>query len=264
MIDEPKTGLAWNALRATLQGNFTFYQIKEIVGLAGLDLSFIAHLEQKAGGGASKGRLLTNIDKGYHVLEGDAQKHFIAVVSEEALKRKPDLRQDLEQNLLRLGWCLDGTSIVPIEVLDPFVFDELPPPSRLDLAKAAQRLRDSDLSGAVSSACGALDATTSAIYASNELGDPHSASFQERYNRALKARGFLSEMERQLLEIGWEGADVRTFCENVKGALNHSAYVLQTLRSKMGDVHGTKPILKPLVFDCVKWAELMLRTLSED
>jgi S1-C subfamily serine protease len=30
----------------------------------------------------------------------------------------------------------------------------------------------------------------------------------------------------------------------------------------MGDVHGTKPILKPLVFNCLKWAELMLRPLK--
>jgi hypothetical protein len=34
------------------------------------------------------------------------------------------------------------------------------------------------------------------------------------------------------------------------------------LRSNMGDVHGTKPVLKALVFDCLKWAELMLRALK--
>jgi|ADurb_Oil_01_Slu_FD_contig_51_2201103_length_324_multi_1_in_0_out_0_2 hypothetical protein len=31
----------------------------------------------------------------------------------------------------------------------------------------------------------------------------------------------------------------------------------------MSDVHGTKPILKPLAFDYLKRAELMLRALKE-
>lgn len=45
---------AWNALRATLQNNLTFYDIKEIVGLAGFDLASISHLEQRAGGRSVK------------------------------------------------------------------------------------------------------------------------------------------------------------------------------------------------------------------
>lgn len=43
---------SWNALRTTLQGSFSFYDIKEIAGLAGFDLGSIAHLEQRQGGGA--------------------------------------------------------------------------------------------------------------------------------------------------------------------------------------------------------------------
>ena len=45
---------AWNAISVTLQNNFSFYDIKEIVGLAGLDLASISHLEQRAGGGATQ------------------------------------------------------------------------------------------------------------------------------------------------------------------------------------------------------------------
>lgn len=37
---------------------------------------------------------------------------------------------------------------------------------------------------------------------------------------------------------------------------------MQTLRSKMGDAHGTKPVWKPLVFHALKWAELYLRILN--
>ena len=40
---------AWNAIRVLLQQECSFYTIKEVVGLAGLDLSDLSHLEQKAG-----------------------------------------------------------------------------------------------------------------------------------------------------------------------------------------------------------------------
>src|ERR1700686_4254909 len=125
--------------------------------------------------------------------------------------------------------------------------------------KAAQRFRDGDLSGAISAACGAVDTVTSSVYRAAGLGDPGKASFQERCTRSLEARKVISEAEKQLRALGWDDADGRLFGQKMKGAMNQGAYVMQTLRSKMGDVHGTKPILKPLVFDALKWAEILLR-----
>lgn len=255
---------AWNALRATLQSNFTFYYIKEIVGLAGFDLASIAHLEQKAGGGASKGQLMTGVDRGLRELDEGSFKRFIAVVAEEVLKRRPDSRESLEINLSRLGWALSGNAVIPIKILDASILPELPSESHHDLVKAAQRLRDGDLSGAISSACGALDAATSEIYSTVGLGDPTKASFQERCKRSLAARGVVPQMEQQLRELGWNEQEIVPFRKNFEGAMNQGAYIIQTLRSNMGDVHGTKPILKPLVFDCLKWVELMLRALKEN
>ena len=254
---------AWNALRATLQNNFSFYDIKEIVGLAGFDLASIAHLEQRTGGGASKGQLMTGIDRGLHTLDEESLKRFIAVVAEEVLKRRPESRESLEDNLSRLGWARSGNAVIPIRIFDTSVLPDLPSESQHDLTKAAQRLRDGDLSGAISSACGALDAATSAIYSSEGLGDPTKASFQERCKRSLVASGVIPKIEQQLHELGWNQQEITPFRKNFEGAMNQGAYVMQTLRSNMGDVHGTKPILKSLVFDCLKWAELMLRALKE-
>jgi hypothetical protein len=264
MSDGANINQAWNALRATLQSDFSFYDIKEIVGLAGFDLASVAHLEQKAGGGASKGQLMTGIDRGLKALDEESEKRFIAVVAEEVLKRKPDSRQSLDENLLRLGWSLCGDAVIPIEILDVSTLGELPSESQADLTKAAQRLRDGDLSGAISSACGALDAATSSTYASANLGDPTAASFQERCKKALAASGVIPKLEKNLSELGWNNGDIKMFQKNFEGVMNQMAYVMQTLRSKMGDVHGTKPILKSLVFDCLKWAELILRTLKEE
>jgi hypothetical protein len=254
---------AWNGLRATLKKDFSFYEIKEILGLAGFDLAAIAHLEQKAVGGASKGQLMTGIDRGLNGLDDESQKRFIAIVAEEVLKRKPNSRQPLDENLSRLGWSLCGNAVIPIEILDVSTLGELPSESQDDLTKAAQRLRDGDLSGAISSACGALDAATSAIYNSFSLGDPTAASFQERCKQALAGSGVIPKLEKDLRELGWNNTGIKMFQKNFEGAMNQGAYVMQTLRSRMGDVHGTKPTLKPLVFDCLKWAELILRALKE-
>ena len=55
---------AWSATSAVLKNSFSFYDIKEIVGLAGFDNSQIAHLVQCSGSSVSKGQLITSIDQG--------------------------------------------------------------------------------------------------------------------------------------------------------------------------------------------------------
>jgi hypothetical protein len=207
---------------------------------------------------------MTWVDRGLRTLDEESFKRFIAVVAEEVLTRRPDSRESLDDNLSRLGWTLSRNAVIPIKIFDTSVLPDLPSESQQDLSKAVQRLRDGDLSGAISSACGALDAATSAIYSSASLGDPTKASFQERCKRSLEARGVIPKMEQELCELGWDQQEIKLFRENFKGAMNQGAYIMQTLRSKMGDVHGTKPIVKPLVFDCLKWAELLLRALKED
>jgi len=254
---------AWAALRAVLENNLTFYSIKEVAGLGGLDLTEMAHLEQTAGGGASKGQLMTGIDRAFRELSDEARQSFLTIVTEEVLRRRPDVEPQLNQYLSRLGWTLVDGAIIPIELFDPRELAELPDEPRHDLIKAAQRFRDGDLSGAISAACGAVDKATAQIYATENLGDPGEASFQERCRKALTARGITPTLEHQLSQLGWSAADITPFKKNFEGALNQGTYVMQSLRSKMGDVHGTKPILKPLVFDCLKWAELVVRTLND-
>jgi len=205
---------AWNALRATLQNSFSFYDIKKIVGLAGFDLASLAHLEQRAAGGASKRQLMTGVDRELRELDEESFKRFIAVVGEEVLQRRPDSRESLENNLSRLGWTLSGNAVIRIALFDASVPPELPSESQHDLMKAAQRLRDGDLSGAISSACGALDVATAAIYSSAGLGDPTKASFQDRCKRSLEARGVIPQMEQQLRELGWNEQEIMPFRKN--------------------------------------------------
>jgi hypothetical protein len=261
MNDIAEINIAWNAVRAILQNYFTFYDIKEIVGLAGFDVTTLAHLEQRAGGGASKGQLITAIDKGYGEFTDSDKKHFISIVVQEILNRKPSLHSELKQYLNRLGLTIVDGKVLPIELLDTSELSDFPEDAQTDLIKAMERFRDGDLSGAISSACAAIDTVTARIYKSKRLGDTSKTSFQEKCKKSIQTLGVIERIRNELKELGWDQIDI--FIKNLEGSLNQAAYVMQSLRSKMGDVHGTKPTLKPLVYDSLKWSTIILRILNE-
>lgn len=256
---------AWPAIRACLQ-ELTFYSIKEVAGLAGLDVTAIADLVQEKQGnkaGASKGQLMSAVDGQFGQMSPSIQKRFLTITVEEVLRRRQDFEDRLSEYLSRVGWSFTNRTLVPLEVFDPANLAETPEESHRDLLKAAQRLRDGDLTGAVSAACGAVDSATALIYQQAGLGDPTRTSFQERCRVATRSRGVLTELDEQLEALGWSENEIAPLRKNLEGALNQGAYVMQTLRSRMGDVHGSKPILRPLVFDCLRWAELLVATLVE-
>lgn len=264
--DTPESGeiaVAWPAVRACLE-EFRFDDIKGIVGLAGIDLTAVAHLVQKEEGGATKGQLLSAVDGQFGQMPMIGRNRFLTILIEEVLRRRPQAEEKLSEYLSRLGWSFASQTLVPLEIFDPDALEWTPYECRKDLMKAAQRFRDGDLSGAISAACGAVDAATSMIYEQRALGDPTQASFQQRCRRAAQAKGVLTELRKQLSELGWGQAEIEPFQKNLEGALNQGAYVLQTLRSHMGDVHGSKPILGPLVFDCLRWAELLVASLTSE
>jgi len=253
---------AWGVIRSVLHEKFHFGPIKAIAGRAGLDPTQMAHLEQTSGStGASKSQLLSAVDRQVGEMDDQRVGQFLRIVTEEMVRREPSVELDLRESLERLGWTLHQGHLVEVAVFDISDLPELPGDSWCDLVKAATRLRDGDLSGAVSAACAAVDAVTSVIYRTKNLGNPGDASFQERVKRSLEAMNTLPTIERELVGLGWDQDSTNVFVQNVRGSLNQAAFVLQTLRSKMGDVHGTKPILRPLVFDSIKWATLIVRLL---
>lgn len=253
---------AWPAVRACLQ-HLYFYDIKEVAGLAGFDVTAVAHLVQKQQGGASKGELMSAVDQQVADMSLPERRRFLTTLIEEVLRRRPQDQEQLAEYLSRLGWSFVNDTLVPLELFDNETLADTPEEAHHDLLKAAQRLRDGDLGGAISAACGAVDTTTSRVYEEHGLGDPTAASFQERCKRAAAAKGVLPDLERQLALLGWQQADIVPFKKNFEGALNQGAYIMQTLRSHMGDVHGTKPIVRSLVFDCLRWSELLVGALVE-
>ena len=253
---------AWSAIRACLR-DFTFNDIKEVAGLAGLNLGVVSHLIQKPEAGATKGQLMTGIDAAFDKMPHPERGRFLTILVEEILRRKPEAEEQLSEYLSRLGWSFSDRTLAPLRVFDPQDLPETPEESRKDLLKASQRFRDGDLTGAISAACGAVDSATARVYQEKHLGDSTGASFQQRCKSATMAKGVTIELKQQLRSLGWSDEEIVPFRKNFEGALNQGAYVMQTLRSKMGDVHGSKPVLKSLVFDCLKWAELIVGSLLD-
>ena len=253
---------AWGALRVSLKDTFSFYDIKDLVGLAGIDVTHLARLEQKAGGGASKGQLITALDREISQLDHAEKSRVMNHLAEEIVRQRPDQSELLHGHLERLGWQFADGKLVPIDVFDIADLADLPDAARPDLLKAAARLRDGDLTGALGAACAAVDSATNAVYAEHGLGSPSNDSFQARCANALRAKGTLSELSRELTDLDWNETDIARLSKNLPGALNQGAYVMQTLRSRMSDVHGSKLVLNPLIFDSLKWAALIVRTLK--
>ncbi|MBU4271641.1 MAG: hypothetical protein KKE86_08300 [Planctomycetes bacterium] len=262
-MSQVNVNIAWSAVRAILENNFSFNTIKEIMGLAGFDVTNLSHLEQRSGGGASKGQLMTAIDRDLVKVLHDDKRHLINILVEEIVQRRPDLEGQLEKYLERLGWQIIEGNAIPIEILDKSDLPELPSQAKTDLIKAASRFRDGDLSGSLGSACAAIDSVTSDIYTNRNLGDPGVAAFQERCTVAIKNSGLMMQLSQELHALGWEERRVKPLIENFRGALNQAAYIMQSLRAQMSDVHGTKPALRSLVFDSVKFAAILVRAMND-
>lgn len=253
--------IPWGPIRSSLTENFSFGDIKQIVGYTNINMSSLAHLEQKPQDGASKSQLLSAIDAQIGAMNDDEVSSFASICCEEILRKKPNLISELERVLSRVGWKFSGAEILPIEIFDVSELSDIPEDAHQDILKAANRLRDGDLSGALSASCGALDSVTGSIYQEFGLGDPNKASFQERIKKSIDAIGAKEQLIQELQEIGWAEPDFKPLSLNVEGSLNQAAFVMQKLRSNMGDVHGTKLVISALVYDSIKWSLLLLRIL---
>ena len=69
-------------------------------------------------------------------------------------------------------------------------------------------------------------------------------------------------LETELIEIGWDDSQAQRLVQNLKGSLNQAAFVMQTLRSRMSDAHGSKPTIEAVVFDSLKWSMIITSLLK--
>jgi len=82
-------------------------------------------------------------------------------------------------------------------------------------------------------------------------------------SKSLEAVDALGKLKSELIALGWEEDKANILCQNLKGSVNQASYVMQHIRSEMGDVHGSKPALSVLAFDAIKWSMIISSLLNE-
>lgn len=261
-MNEQHENIPWGPIRSVLIDKFSFSDIKNIVGHGNLDMPQLAHLEQSSKNGATKSQLLSAIDKQFNILHMKQKNKFISICCEEMIRKNGSVIEELERTLSRVGWKFAGTSLIPVDIFDADELLHISEAAHADIIKAASRLRDGDLSGALSASCGAIDALTREIYEQYNIGNAQQASFQEKIKKSLEALKIKENLANELETIGWLESEYKYLLSNMEGSFNQAAFVMQILRSKMGDVHGTKPVINALVYDSIKWSTLLLRMLS--
>lgn len=142
----------------------------------------------------------------------------------------------------------------PIPEVDRNDLSGLSASAMSEISKAHGRLNQGDESGAISSACGAVDLSTDAILRRHRVSNPRDLSFAARVRESTKVGGAFDSLERDLAALQMNPDDLKFVRDNLVRAISASAEVLGRLRSSMGDVHGSKPALKPIVRTCIKLA----------
>ena len=236
-------------------------EVQRIVELAGLTPDWTLDEKQALFNTTRKRVFRARIGEAYSRLSDDKKRIFVLNAARELFRRGNQKR--LNELLQSIGWIIVKDRLIPIDVLNPSDLINLPKSSHDDLTKAAGRL-PGDLTGAITSACGAVDSVCSRVYKKYpQLGKADRVPFQTKVIKALEAVKCLDNLHSELLQLGWEKNDADIFRQNLKGAISQAANVMQSLRSKMGDVHGSKASLAILAFDSIKWAMIISSLLRE-
>lgn len=126
-------------IRGLVRNSFSFAEIKDIVGRAGLPVHKLSHLKQKFRGGASKGQLMDGIDDLFQSLEISEQNRFVSYCIEEIIARKPSCENELEEVLARVGWGISEGEPYPLELQIDIDTTELPEELREGIKKCLKR-----------------------------------------------------------------------------------------------------------------------------
>ncbi|HYL63921.1 MAG TPA: hypothetical protein VE077_14980 [Candidatus Methylomirabilis sp.] len=227
--------------------------IREAAAAAGIDASRIPATSEARGGMGSRAEVTPALHKLFSELSHDRKERALPILAERVMARDDEAYRGLMHLLQQHGYEFEKGAFVRIGVIDEREVRYLPASATAELAKAIARLSADDQSGAITAACGAVDATTTALYEKHNLGDP-GASFQTKVNTVIGRLKIIEKLEKELTEVGVKPVDARKIAEEIHEATKHATEALQVIRRTSGDVHGTKPTYTRTVYDTIKWA----------
>lgn len=252
----------YGALRSELN-NLSVQNIRNTVAASGIDVSRITAKAEARSGLGSRAEVMPAVDRLFGELNVEAQLKCLRILAERLVAVNPELETGVQEILGQHGFQFVSGSFVPVGILDTRESAFLPRSSASEISRAMARLVEGDESGAITSACGAVDLATQSIYLNLDLGDPGLASFQAKVNTAVKAVRAFDRIREEYSAIGLPPKDVDELINHLRSATNHAAHSLQILRRTMGDVHGARPALRRTAYDAIKWASAICALLDE-
>jgi len=251
----------FGALRSELN-KLSVQDIRNTVAAAGFDVSLITAKSEARIGLGSRAEVMPAVDRLFGRMSDSAQETALCVIAERLIGGNHELDSSTQAILGRHGFLFVGGQFVPVSDLDAQEARFIPPSAATEVARAMARLIDGDFSGAVTSACGAVDLVTQTIYEKHGLGDPAGVSFQAKVNTALQRQQVFESMNQEFVDLGMKTVDASELVDNMRKATNHAAQALQILRRAMGDTHGSKPALRQTAYDVVKWSSAICGLLE--
>jgi hypothetical protein len=223
------------------------------VAAAGINVTRITAKAEARSGLGSRAEVMPAVDRLFGEMAPSAQLVTLRILAERLIGKNENLAKSVQEILGRHGYqYING--FVPVNLLDAREAQFLPASASGELARATARLIDGDYSGAITSACGAVDLVTQQIYQNYSLGDPGKVGYQTKVNTALKQLHVFEDMKQDFKDLGMKQDDASSIVNDLREATNNAAQALQVLRRAMGDVHGSKPALRKTVYDAIKWS----------
>lgn len=252
-----RIGDTWGSIRGVIR-KFSFAEIKDLVGAAGLPIHELAHLRQMQSGGASKGQLMDAIDGLVGNLADDARRRLVIACVYEILKRQPNAHEELETVMSRVGWGVSADGPYPLTLQIDLETADISGETRAGVAKCLARYRDGDFDGAITAICGVVDHLTAQVYNQQGLGDHRSDSYQQRVKRAFGAlEGAYRDPLAQKLSVGEAGR----LWQNHLSAVNQAGYVLGTFRREYSNAHGVQSAPPQVVQRAIDCAVFIVRSI---
>lgn len=139
----------------------------------------------------------------------------------------------------------------------------LPENSRNRLQLALDRLANKDWPGAVTAACGAVQAVTTPLIQAHQLADPKGIGFQSAVNCVLKHFNVYDDLRDRLTNNGATPAEATKVVRSLRKAVDQAANFLQSLRIGQSDVHDKIAADPIIAYEAVKWASCIAGLLKE-
>jgi hypothetical protein len=178
---------AWSIIRSVLKDNYSFAEMKDIAGEAGLPVFTLGSITQSYQGGYSKGQLMDKIDQLFNANTTDEQSRVVVNAIRIMIDRKNELGPVIDERIRTIGLYVNGNEPLPLKYQIDLETTSLSQSVLESLNKSIIRFRDGDTSGSIASICASIDKLTEEVFLLNPvLGDHFSTPFQKKSFKCIQ------------------------------------------------------------------------------